>query len=66
MTLSSAVTNFQDDPKAREKIIKYCGEKGLVELSYAMNGAALLPGIKRAMGYATSCNLDILKRVPSQ
>lgn len=59
--LSSAVTNFQDAPDARERIIKYYGEKGLIELSFAMNGAALLPGIKRAMGYATSCNLDIKK-----
>jgi len=64
--LSSAVTNFQDAPEARENIIKYYGEKGLVELSFAMNGAALLPGIKRAMGYATSCNIDILRRVPPQ
>ena len=64
--LSSAVTNFQDAPEAREKVIKYYGEKGLVELSFAMNGAALLPGIKRAMGYATSCNLDILRRVSPQ
>lgn len=62
--LSTAVTNFQDAPEAREKIIEYYGEKGLIELSFAMNGAALLPGIKRAMGYATSCNLEILKRVP--
>jgi len=60
--LSSAVTSFQDDPEAREKVIKYYGKKGLVELSFAMNGAVLLPGIKRAMGYATSCNLDILKQ----
>ncbi|WDE10392.1 hypothetical protein [Thalassomonas haliotis] len=62
--LSTAVTNFLDAPEAREKIIKYYGEKGLIELSFAMNGAALLPGIKRAMGYATSCNLEILRRVP--
>ncbi|WP_275296365.1 hypothetical protein [Sulfitobacter mediterraneus] len=37
------------------------GEAGLIELSYAMNGAALLPGIKRAMGYATTCNLSMMK-----
>lgn len=62
--LSTAVTNFQDSPEAREKIIKYYGEKGLIELAFAMNGAALLPGIKRAMGYATACDLEILRRVP--
>ncbi len=60
--LSNAVTNLQDAPEARDKIINYYGEKGLIELSFAMNGAALLPGIKRAMGYATSCNLDLLRR----
>jgi len=59
--LSNAVTNFQDAPEARDKVISYFGEKGLIELSFAMNGAALLPGIKRAMGYATSCDLDLLK-----
>lgn len=59
--LSIAVTNFHDDQDAREKIVRKFGEKGLIELAYAMNGAALLPGIKRAMGYATSCNLDVLR-----
>ena len=62
--LSSAVTNFKDASEAREAIIQYYGEKGLVELSFAMNGAVLLPGIKRAMGYATSCDLNILRKLP--
>jgi len=64
--LSCAVTNFQDAPVAREQVIKYYGEEGLIEMSFAMNGAALLPGIKRAMGYATSCDLNLLKKVSSQ
>jgi hypothetical protein len=59
--LSSGVTRFQNAPEARAKIIEYYGEKGLIELLFAMNGAALLPGIKREMGYATSCNLDATK-----
>jgi hypothetical protein len=62
-TLSDAVTSRrEDDPEAREIVREAYGEAGLIELSFAMNGAALLPGIKRAMGYATACNIDILRK----
>lgn len=52
-----------DDSDARQAIIAAYGDAGLIEISFAMNGAALLPGVKRAMGYATTCDLDLLRRV---
>ena len=53
----------QDDPEARAEIITHYGEAGLIELSFAMNGAAMLPGIKRAMGHATACDLSLMRRL---
>lgn len=64
VALSQAVTAERaDDTEARAQIVKAFGEKGLIELSYAMNGAALLPGIKRAMGYATACNIGLMRNL---
>ncbi len=56
----AVVANREDDPEARFEIQEAYGNAGLIELSYAMNGSALLPGIKRAMGYATQCNLQLM------
>jgi hypothetical protein len=53
----------QDDAEARAKVLDAYGEAGLIEISFAMNGAALLPGIKRAMGYATICDLQTLRKI---
>ena len=62
--LADAVTQRREDaPEAREIIRKSFGEAGLIELSFAMNGATLLPGIKRAMGYATSCDIKLMKQI---
>lgn len=62
--LSRAVTSDRlDDAPAREMIRSAYGDKGLIELSFAMNGAALLPGIKRAMGHATTCDLGLLREL---
>ncbi|KIN76804.1 hypothetical protein [Sulfitobacter mediterraneus] len=62
VALADAVVAAKEDaPEARAEILRAYGEAGLIELSYAMNGAALLPGIKRAMGYATTCNLSMMK-----
>ena len=52
----------EDHSEAREAVRAAYGEAGLIELSFAMNGAALLPGIKRAMGYATACDLHIIRK----
>ncbi|MCK0120839.1 hypothetical protein MWU61_09825 [Loktanella sp. F6476L] len=57
----AVVLNRVDDSEARTKVQTAYGNAGLIEISYAMNGAALLPGIKRAMGYATQCNLSLIK-----
>ncbi|MEY8800474.1 hypothetical protein AB9K35_09180 [Leisingera sp. XS_AS12] len=62
--LSDAVVGQrQDDAEARAKVLDAYGEAGLIEISFAMNGAALLPGIKRAMGYATICDLQTLRKI---
>ncbi|AUQ50443.1 hypothetical protein PhaeoP83_02177 [Phaeobacter inhibens] len=62
--LSGAVAGARtDDPEAREIVRAAYGEAGLIELSFAMNGAAMLPGIKRAMGYATACDLQLMRRL---
>ena len=52
-----------DDPEARDIIRKTFGEAGLIEISMAINGAALLPGIKRAMGYATACDIQTMRKL---
>jgi hypothetical protein len=37
-----------DSSEARELVCGAYGDKGLIELFIAMNGAAMLPGVKRA------------------
>ena len=63
-SLSDAVVaQRQDDPNSRIKVLRAFGEAGLIEISFAMNGAALLPGIKRSMGCATVCDIQTLKKI---
>lgn len=62
--LADAVTAKREDaPEARAEISKAYGTAGLIEISFAMNGAALLPGIKRSMGYATVCDIQTIKKL---
>lgn len=61
--LASMVTRHQDAPEAREVVSSFYGLNGLIEASYAMNGAALLPSIKRAMGYATGCDIEVMRNL---
>lgn len=62
--LSDAVVRDRtDDAEARAEVMHHYGQRGLIELSFAMNGAALLPGIKRAMGHATACDLDTMRKI---
>ena len=62
--LADAVVGARDDaPEARADVQRAYGDAGLIELSFAMTGAALLPGIKRAMGYATTCDLSTLRKL---
>lgn len=61
--LADAVTrNRTDAPEARDHLRRCYGEAGLIELVYAMNGAALLPGLKRGLGYATTCDLGVIRK----
>ncbi|WP_308916773.1 hypothetical protein [Jannaschia sp. LMIT008] len=59
----AVVLRREDDADARADIVAAYGKAGLIELSFAMNGAALLPGIKRAMGFATACDLSTMRRL---
>jgi len=60
--LAKSVTSERiDNPEARNIIQDTFGEKGLIEISFAMSGAALLPNVKRAMGYATACDINLMK-----
>lgn len=58
----AVVARREDDPDARALILHHYGQAALIEIAYAMNGAALLPGIKRAMGFATACDIDLMRR----
>ncbi len=63
VSLSDAVTRERrDEPAAREIIKSTWGDAGVIELGFAMNGAALLPGIKRSMGYSGSCDISLLQQ----
>lgn len=59
----AVVARREDDAEARDAVRAAYGDAGLIELCFAMNGAALLPGIKRGMGYATMCDMTVLKRI---
>jgi AhpD family alkylhydroperoxidase len=58
----AVVGRREDDPENRDVSKKHFGDAGLIELSFAMHGAAALPGIKRTLGYSVSCNMEIVKR----
>ncbi len=63
-SLADAVAGRRvDNPEARGAIRKAFGEAGLIEISLALNGAALLPGVKRAMGYATACDIQTIRKI---
>ena len=59
----AVVRGREDTPEARDRVRAAFGDKGLIELSFAMNGAALLPGVKRALGHATACDLEVVRRM---
>lgn len=44
------------DENLRETIRSRYGERGLIELSYAIAGSRIPPTIKRTLGYAKSCS----------
>jgi hypothetical protein len=53
----SVVTADDDDETLRETLRERYGERGLIELSYAIASSRIPPTVKRALGYAKSCSL---------
>ncbi|WP_108257656.1 ABC transporter substrate-binding protein [Mangrovicoccus ximenensis] len=59
----AVVRDRAEDAAAREAVRDAFGEAGLIELAYAMNGAALIPGVRRAMGFAGLGEAQVLQRL---
>ena len=55
-----------DNQEAREIIKEKFGDAGLIEISFAINGGALLPGIKKTLGYGTTCDLNIIAQLQKE
>lgn len=53
----SVIADRADNPEARDAVRATYGEAALIEICYAMSGAAMLPTLKRGLGYATQCDL---------
>jgi hypothetical protein len=53
----SVVNADEDDDSLRETLRERYGERGLIELAYAIAGSRIPPTVKRALGYAKSCSL---------
>ena len=62
----SILIEKSDNQEAREIIKEKFGDAGLIEISFAINGAALLPGIKKTLGYGTACDLNIIAQLPKE
>ena len=58
----ATIADRSDAAQDREILRQALGEKGLIELALAMNGAAFLPGVKRALGFATTCNIEVHRK----
>jgi hypothetical protein len=53
----SVITAASDDDVLRETLRQRYGERGLIELSYAIASSRIPPTVKRALGFAKSCSL---------
>jgi hypothetical protein len=53
----SVLTASGDDDALRETLRQRYGERGLIELSYAIASSRIPPTVKRCLGYAKSCSL---------
>jgi AhpD family alkylhydroperoxidase len=53
----AVVSASGDEDALREALRKRYGERGLVELAYAIAASRIPPIVKRALGYAKSCRL---------
>jgi hypothetical protein len=47
-----------DDDALRETLRKRYGERGLIELAYAIASSRIPPTVKRVLGYAKSCSIE--------
>ncbi len=52
----SVLSAAGDEDELREKLRKRYGERGLIELSYAIASSRIPPTVKRCLGYAKSCS----------
>ena len=50
------VASGNDDATTRERLRKCYGERGLIELAYAIASSRIPPTVKRVLGYAESCS----------
>lgn len=53
----SVVTASGDDDELRESLRRRYGDRGLIELAYAIASGRIPPTVKRALGYAKSCSV---------
>lgn len=61
---AQTIVNSDVDPNdLREKIRDRYGERGLIELAYAIAGSRIPPTVKRALGFAKTCKeVDVVTR----
>jgi len=52
---TQSVMNHADDDELRENLRSRYGERGLIEMSYAIAAGRIPPTVKRVLGYAKSC-----------
>jgi len=52
----SVVTASGDEDPLRETLRTRYGDRGVIELAYAIAGGRIPPTVKRALGYAKSCS----------
>ncbi len=58
LRFTRSVLNASDeDDGLRDTLRQRYGERGLIELSYAIASSRIPPTVKRALGYAKSCSL---------
>jgi alkylhydroperoxidase family enzyme len=53
----SVIAATGDEDALRETLRKRYGERGLIELSYAIASSRIPPTVKRSLGYAKSCSV---------
>ena len=55
-----SVLACEDDSKLRDALRTRYGERGLIELSFAIASGRIPPTVKRVLGHATSCSKVVL------